>query len=55
MYDVGCTMYDLRFGNLASLRLAKLRSVGGGGGLGVAGGWFERGGAPGGAYVRFTI
>ena len=37
------TIYDLRFRNLASLRLAEMRSVSGGGGLGVAGCWFERG------------
>ena len=37
------TIYDLRFRNLASLRLAKMRSVSEGSGENHKGRWFERG------------
>ena len=37
------TIYDLRFRNLASLRLAEMRSVSEGGGWIMGDDWFERG------------
>ena len=45
------TIYDLRFRNLARLRLAEMRSVSGGMRLDGARGWLEGGWAPWGFFI----